>query len=209
VLRQIFINPMHMPVMTESYLRKDFHFALYLGHCYGKTLVKFFKWSLYSTLIFCAVVIFTNLALEILGDDMIYGLLQFLCFLVAFVILIFMRNGIVAAKKKLVPSVINAEGEMVDPEAFSINVNAKSIDPFEDFAAIPRMEYLEMTADNTTLTEEQRNLVNLADEEHEALLRPDDKPADDHGHLMEDQLRGEADEDQDEDGHDPFSIPNK
>lgn len=75
MLRQIFINPMHLPVMTESYLRRDFHFAMYLGYAYGRMLKNLFQWSLFSTLIFFGAVIFTNLMLTILEDDLIYNLL--------------------------------------------------------------------------------------------------------------------------------------
>ena len=66
---------MHLPALTESYLRSDFHFALYLGYAYGKTLTKFFKWSLFSVVLFFIVVVFLNLVLEIMGDEMIYALL--------------------------------------------------------------------------------------------------------------------------------------
>ena len=75
IMRLAFINPMHIPAMTECYLRRDFHFAMYLGYCYGKVLLNFFKWSLYTTLILFGVVIFCNLLFEIMGDDMIYALL--------------------------------------------------------------------------------------------------------------------------------------
>lgn len=73
ILRQAFINPMHLPVMSESYLRKDFNFALYLGYCYGKALTKLFKISMWTILLFFAVVILTNLVLEIMADTLIYG----------------------------------------------------------------------------------------------------------------------------------------
>jgi len=75
IMRLAFINPMHLPAMTECYLRKDFHFAMYLGYCYGKVLMQFFKWSLYTTLILFGVVIFCNLMFEVMADDMILALL--------------------------------------------------------------------------------------------------------------------------------------
>ena len=67
-MRQTFINPVHMPIMSETYLRRDFNFALYLGYCYGKALSKFFKWSLFSVLIFFGLVVLTTLIFEILLD---------------------------------------------------------------------------------------------------------------------------------------------
>ena len=71
VLRLQFINPLHLPVMTESYLRKDFHFAMYLGYCYGKVLMRFFKWSLFSILILFGVILFIHILFEISMDKMI------------------------------------------------------------------------------------------------------------------------------------------
>jgi hypothetical protein len=202
ILRQSFINPMHMPVMTESYLRRDFHFALYLGYCYGKMLTNLFKWSLWSTLIFFGAVVFTNLVGVILADEtgMISGLLQLLVVITAFVMLMIMRKWVVNARKQLVPTLLNEEGEIADPQYFNINVNEKSIDPFEDFADIPRMPYLEMTAENTTLTKEQRMLVDQAagDDEGEALLQRDGEAGDE-----------EAKEEEDEVEQDPVKIPNK
>jgi len=64
ILRLMFINPVGLPSMTESYLRKDFHFAMYLGYCYGKVLTKFFKWSLFSLLLLLLIIVTLNIALE-------------------------------------------------------------------------------------------------------------------------------------------------
>lgn len=66
MLREQFINPLNLPIMTESYLRKDFNFALYTGYCYGKLLVKFFKWSLFSAILFFVIVLILNLVLQLL-----------------------------------------------------------------------------------------------------------------------------------------------
>jgi hypothetical protein len=65
ILRLIFINPVHLPSMTECYLRKDFHFAMYLAYCYGKVLTKFFKWSLFSLILLLTLVIIANLVFEV------------------------------------------------------------------------------------------------------------------------------------------------
>ena len=150
VLRQIFINPVNLPVMTESYLRKDFHFAMYLGFAYGKLLFKFFQWSMWSTLIFFGVVIFTNLIGTILDDDMMQALFQFVCYLEAFIMLLCMRSCIVSAETKLVPSILDEDDKVRDPEFFSINFNKYSIDPFIHFNCVPRMAY----QDDEILTEQ-------------------------------------------------------
>lgn len=95
LLRLLFINPIGLPAMTESYLRKDFHFAMYLGYCYGRALVKFFKWSLWSVCILFGCVVFINLFATIIGDDMIAELLKFVCALVSFIMLILMKSCLV------------------------------------------------------------------------------------------------------------------
>ena len=153
---------MHLPVMTESYLRKDFNFALYLGYCYGKVLTKFFKLSLWTMLLFFGVVILTNLVLEIMADTLIYGVFQLVFVIMAFIVLICMRGCLVNGQYKLTPHLLSArfdeEGKelivMADPIDFDINLNKESVDVFEDHVKIPRMEYLDITEDNTTLNEE-------------------------------------------------------
>lgn len=46
--------------MTESFLRKDFRFDMYLAYCYGKTLTKFFQISIFTILMFslCATCLY-------------------------------------------------------------------------------------------------------------------------------------------------------
>jgi hypothetical protein len=41
-MRLQFLNPIYLPILTESFLRKDFNFAAYLGKISAKTLDKFF-----------------------------------------------------------------------------------------------------------------------------------------------------------------------
>jgi hypothetical protein len=92
IMRLSFINPMHLPPMTEVYLRKDFHFAMYLGYCYGKILTRFFKWSLHTVLILFGIVVLCNVFFTITADDMIDQLMRFIAFLTAFIILIMVKS---------------------------------------------------------------------------------------------------------------------
>jgi len=64
VLRLIFINPVALPIMSESYLRKDFHFAMYISYCYGKVLTRFFKWSLWTLILTLVVIVILNISFE-------------------------------------------------------------------------------------------------------------------------------------------------
>ena len=38
IMRTIFIHPIFLPPLNESFLRKDFNFSKYLAHAYAKTL---------------------------------------------------------------------------------------------------------------------------------------------------------------------------
>jgi len=129
--------------MTESFLRKDFHFAMYLAYAYGKFLVRFFKWSLFSVLILFGVVVFVNLMFEVTEDEMIDQLLRFLAFLTAFIMLIMMRSCLTSVKKKLVPSVWINDDELIDPENINLLLNENGIEPFDQFSELPKMAYLE------------------------------------------------------------------
>ena len=99
IMRLNFINPMHLPIMTESYLRKDFHFAMYLGYCYGKILTRFFKWSLNTVLVLFGIVVLCNVFFTITADDMIDQLMRFVAFITAFIILIMVKSCVKSAEK--------------------------------------------------------------------------------------------------------------
>ncbi len=57
VMRLQFIHPIYLPSLSEQFLRKDFNFAKYLGHAYGKTLKAFFNTSWVA---FLALLILAN-----------------------------------------------------------------------------------------------------------------------------------------------------
>lgn len=142
-MRQTFINPVHMPIMSETYLRRDFNFALYLGYCYGKALSKFFKWSLFSVLIFFGLVVLTTLIFELLLDEMIFMMAQFVFVLTAFVILLFMRSCLLQGVEKVKPSIVDADGIVASPNIMDIDFNGKFVEPFDRAASLPRMNYLD------------------------------------------------------------------
>jgi len=126
ILRLIFINPVHLPSMTESYLRKDFHFAMYLSYCYGKVLTRFFKWSIWTlVIIFLLVVTLTISFSEIANDDIrLYMTVTFL--LIGFVIFILLKSCLTSAEKKITPNVFDEKtGNLRNPENFNICFNER------------------------------------------------------------------------------------
>jgi hypothetical protein len=50
-MRLEFIHPIYLPPLSESFLRKDFNFAAYLGFSYGKSLQSFFNTSWVALLV--------------------------------------------------------------------------------------------------------------------------------------------------------------
>ena len=92
MLRLIFINPVALPIMTESYLRKDFHFAMYLAFCYGKVLTKFFKWSLFTLCILLFMIVSFNLAFDFLPNPDAELYVRFTGLVVCFILLILLRS---------------------------------------------------------------------------------------------------------------------
>ena len=64
VMRLQFLNPIFLPAVNESYLRRDFNFAAYLGYSYAKALKQFFN-SSWITLIFIMPIALAIGALDI------------------------------------------------------------------------------------------------------------------------------------------------
>jgi hypothetical protein len=99
ILRLLFINPVGLPAMTESFLRKDFHFAMYLGYCYGKVLTRFFKWSVFTLLVLFVLIVTVDIVSEgiDLPDFQIY--LAFTGLFIFLISLILIKSCLAAAHK--------------------------------------------------------------------------------------------------------------
>ena len=147
MLRLIFINPVALPTMSESYLRKDFNFALYLAHCFGKTLTQFFRWSLFSLVLLLFIVICFNIAFDSIDNSDIEMYIRFSGLFVCFLILILLKACLTSVENKILPDIfINTEKmEMHDPHTFDILYNERpgAVDPFVRYDWMPRMDYLE------------------------------------------------------------------
>lgn len=119
--------------MTESYLRKDFHFAMYLAFCYGKVLTKFFKWSLFSLILLFVVVVTLNLTFEVIPGQDIQMYVGFSCLFVVLIIIILLRSCLSSAEKRVSPSIYDPRtGELRDIQNVNLLFNEKMgpVDPF-------------------------------------------------------------------------------
>ena len=76
-----------------------------------------------------------------------------------------MKCFINRAEIKLTPTLVDRkDGNIVDPLKFNVNIDNEGIDPFIHFADVPKMEYLEISKDNTLLNQEERDLINNEEE---------------------------------------------
>jgi hypothetical protein len=123
-LRLIFINPVNLPIMTESYLRKDFHFAMYFSYCYGKVLTKFFKWSLFSLILLLVLIIILNLTFDAIPDHSVRLYIKFSGLMLCFIVIVLLRSCLSTAEKKITPSIYDdATGELRNPKNYNIRFN--------------------------------------------------------------------------------------
>lgn len=124
ILRLTFINPVHLPAMTECYLRKDFHFAMYLAYAYGKVLKKFFQLSLLALFLLLILVITANLIFEVVPSMEIQMYCAFSVIFVVLIILILLQSCLTSAEKRITPNIYDVKsGELRDPSKFNILFN--------------------------------------------------------------------------------------
>jgi hypothetical protein len=160
VMRLIFINPVSLPSMSESYLRKDFHFAMYLSYCYGKVLTKFFKWSLWTLILIFVLIVTLNLTFDAIHDDEARMYINFTFLVLCFVVLILLKSCLTSAEKKITPSVFDDKtGRLRNPDNFNICFNERqgAVDPFLQYEDLPRMPYLDFDQNNTELNEAEKD----------------------------------------------------
>jgi hypothetical protein len=104
-MRLLFINPVSLPCMTESYLRKDFHFGMYLGYCYGKVLTRFFSLSILALLLLFASISTIHIALDSVASATLLMYLAFSGLFIALLILILLKSCLASTERAVVPSV--------------------------------------------------------------------------------------------------------
>ena len=169
-MRLIFVNPVSLPSMTESYLRKDFHFAMYLAYCYGKVLTKFFKWSLFSLVLLFLLIVILNITFEYIPGSDVQLYVGFSGLFIVFLIFILLRSCLSSAEKRITPNIMDENEELRDPDHFNIMFNEQgAVDPFDQYEQLPRMAYLEFDIQNTELNAVERKQLHN-DEERQALL---------------------------------------
>ena len=107
-MRLLFINPVHLPALTESYLRDDFFFAMYLTYCLGKVQTRFFQWTIFTILmIFICFLTFSSMFAPVQEAAKIY--LRFFMVLSLWMLVQLMQSSVKKSYNKVTPSIFKNE----------------------------------------------------------------------------------------------------
>mmetsp|Transcript_44317 Transcript_44317/g.43010 ORF Transcript_44317/g.43010 Transcript_44317/m.43010 type:complete len:141 (+) Transcript_44317:1092-1514(+) len=136
IMRLEFIHPIYLPPLSESFLRKDFNFAAYLGYAYGKTLQNFFNNSWVTLLLILVIVeiyklvFFSNANWWAIMINMIIPIGFFFIYYIYFV-------QLTNIQKVLYPQILEDDGTLVKSEELNFNIFYDSIDPFALYSTYP------------------------------------------------------------------------
>lgn len=151
-MRLQFIHPIYLPSLSEQYLRKDFNFAKYLSHAYGKTLSGFFNTSWLSILFVLVTVDIAKLlagptmydpALNITDPKNALALsVNMLCPVIFFAVFFSYITHFSRVERQLYPQIRKRDGTYIKPEEINFHVNSEIVDPFALFDNMPQPDYL-------------------------------------------------------------------
>jgi len=157
-MRLLFINPVHLPVLTESYLRDDFFFAMYLTYCLGKVQTRFFQWTVFTCFVaFVCFIVFCSIFVSVKEDAKIY----FRCAIISviFIFVWMMQSSITRSYKKVTPSIFTNDkcSELREAKFFDIqyNLDTSHLDAFDNEEKLPRMPYMEEPAEDIQNIDDQ------------------------------------------------------
>lgn len=141
-MRLEFIHPIYLPPLTECYLRKDFNFAQYLAHAYGKTLTSFFNNGWLPLLLLTICIDFFRM-IDLSEEGWSITLLNFLTPIISLAIFAIYYFYFRRIERVLHPQIL-LKGELIKPEEINFHINYDVIDPFALYDNIPQPEYLEI-----------------------------------------------------------------
>ena len=161
-MRLLFIHPIYLPPLSDVFLRKDFNYASYLAHAYGKTLASFFNTS-WLSLFLIMILVDSSRVLFISTRDHLYlmpivNLVPPLLFLVVFISFRVYFSRIKEALHPQIQCRNNGNGwSFIKPEEINFHVNYEVVDPFSIFDNLPIPEYLEVrNIENEQMAEFER-----------------------------------------------------
>ncbi|CAI2385820.1 unnamed protein product [Moneuplotes crassus] len=160
IMRQGFICPVELPILTESFLRRDFNFCMYLGYCITDFLSEIIGFINLKFYFFVGGLMVSYRLIETLnvepGSGLIYGVP-----IVCFVLLFLSKWHLETIYFYLVPDVSLAEN-------FEFNVDMDIIDPVDHEEDIPAPLYLTIGYENQDYQEEEES----DEDEHRGINGP-------------------------------------
>lgn len=137
-MRQAFISPIELPILTECFLRRDFNFSMYLGYCITDFLSDIIGFINMKVYIFIAILLVLYKCINFLGVEpasgIIYGI-PLTCFLILFLC----KWHLSSVYKYLV-------NEVDSPHDIDFQVDLDIRDPYEHIDKIPEPPYLRAIA---------------------------------------------------------------
>ena len=141
LMRQSFIYPVELPILTEWFLKREFDFSSYLGYCISDFLgdiVGFINFKM------GVILIILGLAFKLLKEidnEKTQNVMFYTTPLITLVILFIVRWHLRSIYSYLVP-------EVSKPELINFQVDIDIIDPFDHYDNLQVPPYLEDTENN-------------------------------------------------------------
>ena len=134
LMKQGFINPIELPCVTESFLRRDFNLALYFENCLKHMMDNMFTFGVLSCVLVLCIVMFWEAA-SMFGTR-VESILLVLFPLFSFGWLYFQKQHFKTIKGYLLPQV-------EEPEKLNFQIDLDVRDPFDYYGTMQFPAYME------------------------------------------------------------------
>ena len=168
IMRQSFINPIELPVLTEWFLRRDFNFTIYLGYCisdYLGEVLGFINLKLFLTLLKISLIYRELTEIDDKPQNAIFYSFPLIMLFILFVIRWHLRS----VYSYLVP-------EVSYPEHINFHVDLDIRDPFDHYDNLQIPPYLEKTTSDDEDEQERFPKDESESEEEESEFEVTKKP---------------------------------
>lgn len=175
-MRQAFINPIELPILTECFLRKDFNFSMYLGYCitdFLSEIIGFINIRVYMFLVILVGLYKLINLMDVKPASAVIYPIPILCLL----ILALSHWHLASIYKYLV-------AEVGSPHEIKFQVDLDIRDPFDHIGKIPEPPYLrnEVNAQYrpSEIREDTDSEYEDEEDENRGLNKDTRKPKDSH-----------------------------
>ena len=135
-MKQSFINPIELPIITESFLRRDFNFALYLGYWISDFMSELFSFGFQS---YINILLLITLWKLLSGFGVLFqSILMILYPFISLITLYLQKRQFNRVYNSLVPKVDQ-------PENINFQIDMDIRDPFDHYDTMQFPPYMEQT----------------------------------------------------------------